>query len=187
MHCILHYKLNWRSVFLSKISKIEPLALPKIKLEINNEILLFYAHKKWPNFLCIFQYCEESPLELPTCSFEDEGPSYTSLQYYDKWTREKMLLKDDIRCLCPEKYNYLDTRYKFMAKGHYDIVVTNYYCLPVSFSFCESHFWLELKNEVSTFHFMPSSFTHLRHKTLFHFVKALTSVLRHFFRENSSL
>ena len=82
-----------------------------------------------------FQYCEESPLELPTCSFEDEGPSYTSLQYYDKWTREKMLLKDDIRCLCPEKYNYLDTRYKFMAKGHYDIVVTNYYCLPVSFNF----------------------------------------------------
>ena len=43
-----------------------------------------------------------------------------------------MLLKDDIRCLCPEKYNYLDTRYKFMAKGHYDVVVTNYYCLPVS-------------------------------------------------------
>ena len=87
------------------------------------------------NSFPFFQYCEESPLELPTCSFEDEGPSYTSLQYYDKWTREKMLLKDDIRCLCPEKYNYLDTRYKFMAKGHYDIVVTNYYCLPVSLTF----------------------------------------------------
>ena len=91
---------------------------------VKNELISFF-----------FQYCEESPLELPTCSFEDEGPSYTSLQYYDKWTREKMLLKDDIRCLCPEKYNYLDTRYKFMAKGHYDIVVTNYYCLPVSLTF----------------------------------------------------
>ena len=96
----------------------------------------YAPRKKWTHFLCnFFQYCEESPLELPTCSFEDEGPSYTSLQYYDKWTREKMLLKDDIRCLCPEKYNYLDTRYKFMAKGHYDIVVTNYYCLPVSLTF----------------------------------------------------
>ena len=65
-----------------------------------------------------------------------------------------------------------------------------YCCHQLLLSTCEFFFLREpflARAKEWGFHFMPSSFTHLRHKTLFHLVKALTSVLRHFFRENSSL
>ena len=79
-----------------------------------------------------FQFCDSVPNKLKVCQPDDQKPSYTSWQYYDKFTRQKVLLKDEIFCTCPEGYNYLDQRYIFRTKGHYETVQINSYCLPVS-------------------------------------------------------
>ena len=87
------------------------------------------------NSLIFFQFCESAPKTLGFCDLEDvRQPSYTSYQYFDKETKEKKLLNDEIYCLCPEGYNYLDTRYVFYQRAEYDVVQINSYCLPVSIS-----------------------------------------------------
>ena len=84
-------------------------------------------------FFNFFQFCESAPKTLGFCDLEDvRQPSYTSYQYFDKETKEKKLLNDEIYCLCPEGYNYLDTRYVFYQRAEYDVVQINSYCLPVS-------------------------------------------------------
>lgn len=90
-------------------------------------------NKSISNFFSSFQFCESAPTNLQICNVEDpSNPSYTSFQYYDRSTRYKEMLKDEIFCLCPEGYNYLDTRYVFYQWGSYDVVQINSYCLPVS-------------------------------------------------------
>jgi len=79
-----------------------------------------------------YKFCDSAPSQLGLCDLEDlHQPSYTSYQYFDKFTREKKLLNDEIYCLCPEGYNYLDTRYVFYQRAEYDVVQINSYCLPL--------------------------------------------------------
>ena len=40
--------------------------------------------------------------------------------------------RDDIKCVCPDGHNYLDTKYNFDMEGEDAIVEIDYYCLPVS-------------------------------------------------------
>ena len=89
-------------------------------------------------YVFFFQFCESAPTTLGLCDLEDvRQPSYTSYQYFDKATKEKKLLNDEIYCLCPEGYNYLDTRYVFYQRAEYDVVQINSYCLPVSILHCK--------------------------------------------------
>lgn len=82
------------------------------------------------NFL---QFCDSAPEGLAECKVGSrKRPAYSSYQYYDKATSEKAFLKDEMHCLCPEGFNYLDTRYKFYSEGKFDVVATLYYCEPVS-------------------------------------------------------
>ena len=85
------------------------------------------------NELKSFQFCHSAPKQLRICQSDDQLPSYTSRQYFDKFTRQKVHAKDEIFCSCPESFNYLDTRYVFRrTKGPYNVVQINSYCLPVS-------------------------------------------------------
>ena len=92
---------------------------------------------KWPTTQEIddffLQFCDSAPEELPICNPQSQTASYTSLQYYGRENGLKLVLKDQIHCLCPDGYNYLDTRYKFLTEAFYDVAIIKYYCLPVSF------------------------------------------------------
>ena len=76
----------------------------------------------------IFQYCEKSP-DVPKCSFKDQV-AYRSWQRYRN--ERKLESRDDIKCVCPDGYNYLDTKYDFRMEGEDAIVEIEYFCLPVS-------------------------------------------------------
>ena len=42
-----------------------------------------------------------------------------------------LLLSDDIKCVCPDGHNYLDTKYNFEMDDGDAIVEIEYFCLPV--------------------------------------------------------
>ena len=82
----------------------------------------------------LFQFCKAAPEDLPICDPLDRTPSYISYQYYDRIHGLKMLLQDKMKCVCPNGYNYLDTRYNFVTKGSFDVAMIKYFCLPVSYA-----------------------------------------------------
>ena len=84
-------------------------------------------------FIYFLQYCDSAPGELPICNSSNQKAAYTSFQYFDAKNGVKSMQKDQIHCICPDGYNYLDTRYKFLKEGPYDVAIINYYCLPVSY------------------------------------------------------
>ena len=42
-----------------------------------------------------------------------------------------LFFRDDIKCVCPDGHNYLDTKYDFKMEGMDAIVEIEYFCLPV--------------------------------------------------------
>ena len=63
---------------------------------------------------------------------------------YRSWQRyrneRKLESRDDIKCVCPDGYNYLDTKYDFRMEGEDAIVEIEYFCLPVSYTIAERLF-----------------------------------------------
>ena len=86
------------------------------------------------SFSILFQFCKAAPEDLPICDPLERMPSYISYQYYDRIHGLKMLLQDKMKCVCPNGYNYLDTRYNFVTKGSFDVAIIKYFCLPVSYA-----------------------------------------------------
>jgi len=73
-----------------------------------------------------YKYCEKSP-DVPQC--------YGKMVAYKSWQRyrndKKVESRDDIKCVCPDGHNYLDTKYNFDMEGEDAIVEIDYYCLPL--------------------------------------------------------
>lgn len=74
-----------------------------------------------------YKYCEKSP-DVPKCSHEDQV-AYRSWQRYRN--ERKVESRDDIKCVCPDGHNYLDTKYDFRMEGEDAIVEIEYFCLPL--------------------------------------------------------
>ena len=96
--------------------------------------VIFYLNMGFNLLYPFFQFCKAAPEDLPICDPLERMPSYISYQYYDRIHGLKMLLQDKMKCVCPNGYNYLDTRYNFVTKGSFDVAIIKYFCLPVSYA-----------------------------------------------------
>lgn len=74
-----------------------------------------------------YKYCGMAP-KLSVCSSKDEV-AYTSVQMYQG--DRKVLIKDDLHCICPFGSSYQDVKFEFKEEGIHEIVEVTYFCLPL--------------------------------------------------------
>ncbi|XP_023345803.1 uncharacterized protein LOC111714835 [Eurytemora carolleeae] len=74
-----------------------------------------------------YKFCGQAP-KLEECRSESQI-AYTSYQKYKG--DAKVLIRDEIHCVCPFGSSYQDVKFNFKDEGIFEIVEIDYYCLPL--------------------------------------------------------